>query len=54
MSYREIAEVTGVSPGTVMSRLAQARAMLSAVWPAHDDAMQEQSGPIQPRDCDAS
>jgi RNA polymerase sigma-70 factor, ECF subfamily len=54
MSYREIAEVTGVSPGTVMSRLAQARAMLSAVWPAHDDAMQEQSCPIQPRDCDVS
>jgi len=30
MSYREIAEVTGVSSGAVMSRLAQARAMLSA------------------------
>ena len=54
MSYREIAEVTGVSPGTVMSRLAQARAMLSAVWPAHDDAMQEQSCPIQPRESDVS
>ena len=45
MSYREIAEVTGVSPGVVMSRLAQARAMLSAGRPAREDAMQGRSGP---------
>ena len=44
MSYREIAEVTGVSPGVVMSRLAQARAMLSAGRPAREDAMQGRSG----------
>jgi RNA polymerase sigma-70 factor (ECF subfamily) len=54
MSYREIAEVTGVSMGIVMSRLTQARAMLSARWRAGDDAMQGQSFPIQPRECDAS
>lgn len=54
MSYREIAEVTGVSTGTVMSRLAQARAMLSAGWQASDDAVQGQSCPIQPRACDVS
>jgi RNA polymerase sigma-70 factor (ECF subfamily) len=52
MSYREIAEVTGVSMGIVMSRLAQARAMLSARWRAGDDATQGQSFPIQPRECD--
>jgi RNA polymerase sigma-70 factor (ECF subfamily) len=54
MSYREIAEVTGVSPGTVMSRLVQARAMLSAGWPARDEAMQEPSSPIRRRGCDVS
>jgi RNA polymerase sigma-70 factor, ECF subfamily len=53
MSYREIAEVTGVSPGAVMSRLAQARVMLSAGRPAHEGAMQEQGGPIRRRECDA-
>ena len=35
MSYREIAEVTGVPVGTVMSRLARARALLA--WKARDD-----------------
>jgi RNA polymerase sigma-70 factor (ECF subfamily) len=36
MSYREIAEVIGESVGTVMSRLARARAMLLVAWMATD------------------
>ena len=32
LSYRDIAEVIGAQIGTVMSRLARARAMLRAAW----------------------
>jgi RNA polymerase sigma-70 factor (ECF subfamily) len=40
LSYRDIAEVVGAPVGTVMSRLARARAMLRTAWLAQDNEEQ--------------
>jgi RNA polymerase sigma-70 factor, ECF subfamily len=49
MTYREIAEVAGVPLGTVMSRLARARAMLLSGWKTREGTAQEQSARLPQR-----
>jgi len=44
LSYKDIAEVAGVPVGTVMSRLARARAMLRSAWNASENTT-VRSGP---------
>jgi RNA polymerase sigma-70 factor, ECF subfamily len=46
LSYQEIAEVAGVPVGTVMSRLARARAMLRSAWNAAEASTPNQVRPL--------
>lgn len=49
LSYKEIAEVAGVPVGTVMSRLARARAMLRSAWNTAETATARPGSAAAPR-----
>ncbi len=48
LSYKEIAEVAGVPVGTVMSRLARARAMLRSAWNTAETATARPGSAVAP------